>query len=156
MAWWGQPGAYFRVRDALMPEGWRKVPALHVLDGLGLPEADLRELSRPALGGGAGATDPRRLLGERLLFELWLAAFSLGLRTADIARPGGHGGQAPTLSTRVARRALTTMALGAVRNLVPRHRLATAAAVLTPVVRGAVLLGAEIRYAGGSVPSHLR
>ncbi|MFD3587368.1 hypothetical protein [Streptomyces sp. NPDC058683] len=146
MAWWGKPGAYFRVRDAQEPEGWRKVPALQVLAGLGLAADDVGRLGRHAL---RDADRARQLLGDFLLFELWLAAFSLGIRTADVGASRTHGlSGADGMSTPVGRRALATLALGAMRNAVPRRLFATATAVLTPVVRDAVRLGLGIRGAG--------
>ncbi|WP_051951754.1 hypothetical protein [Actinacidiphila yeochonensis] len=148
MAWWGEPGAYFRLRDPLAAEGWRKVRAVEVLGGLGFSEGDLRGMGRQALRGEPGAERGRSLLGEHLLFELWLAAFSLGLRAAAVgASLDARVSPAAAMSTPVARRALATMALGAVRNLVPRRLYSTAAAVLTPIVRGAVRLGLDVRAA---------
>ncbi|MGP4112723.1 hypothetical protein ACTWP5_17670 [Streptomyces sp. 4N509B] len=147
MAWWGRPGCYVRMRDATAPEGWRKVPALPALAWFGLSEREVGEAGAAAVNGPDRATVAARgLLGEELLFELWLAAFLLGVRAAQLTPASGPAGAARAVAARVdtplARRALTTMPLGAVRNLVPRHRLARAAAVLTPLVRRAVLLGA--------------
>ncbi|MCX2926057.1 hypothetical protein [Streptomyces sp. NEAU-W12] len=151
MAWWGEPGAYFRIRDPEASEGWRKIPALKVLDGLGLSEHDVRRLGRHALRSEESAESARALLGEHLLFELWLASFSLGLRAADVG--AALTSEVPTaagISTPAGRRALATMALGAVRNLVPRRLFSTATAVLTPIVRGAVRLGLDVRGADGT------
>ena len=146
MVWWGEPGAYVRVRDPLADGGWRKTRALEHLDGLGLPEGDLRRLGRHALRVERSAERARHLLGQPILFELWLAAFSLGICAGEV------GASFPSatypmdgMSTPVGRRALATMGLGAVRNRVPRRLFSTAAAVLTPIVRGAVRLGLESR-----------
>ncbi|MHC3470978.1 hypothetical protein ACYF6T_20010 [Streptomyces sp. 7R007] len=137
LSWWGQPGAYFRFRDPSADEGWRKVPALTALADLGHDADHVLRLAGNALRREPDAGHARRLIGDHLLSELWIAAFGLGVCAAAAgASPSGEG-----LDTRVGRRAVGTMALGALRNRVPRPLFATAAAVLTPVVRRAVRQG---------------
>ncbi|WND32869.1 hypothetical protein RI578_42220 (plasmid) [Streptomyces sp. BB1-1-1] len=140
LAWWGEPGAYFRFRDPTTDGGWRKVPALAALADLGFGEDHVLRLAGDALRRERDTGHARRLIGEHLLSELWLAAFGLGVCAAAAgASPAGEG-----METRVGRRALGTMALGAVRNRVPRPLFAKAAAVLTPVVRDAVRVGLAV------------
>ncbi|MGW2385618.1 hypothetical protein [Streptomyces sp. NPDC001658] len=137
LAWWGEPGAYFRFRDPTADEGWRKVPALAALADLGFDPDRVLRLAGEALSREPHAERARQLIGEFLLSELWLAAYGLGVCAAAVgASPAAEG-----METRVGRRALGTMALGALRNRVPRPLFATAAAVVTPVVRGAVRVG---------------
>ncbi|MFD8308516.1 hypothetical protein ACFV29_40300 [Streptomyces sp. NPDC059690] len=137
LAWWGQPGAYFRFRDPAAEEGWRKVPALTALADLGHDPDQALRLAGDALRREPDTGHARRLIGVHLLTELWIAAYGLGISAAAAgASPSGEG-----LDTRVGRRAVGTMALGALRNRVPRPLFATAAAVLTPVVRRAVRHG---------------
>jgi hypothetical protein len=140
LAWWGEPGAYFRFRDPTTDEGWRKVPALSALAALGFDEDRVLRLAYDTLRREPDAQRAQSLIGEQLLSQLWLASFSLGVCAAAAgASPAGEG-----METRVGRRALGTMALGAVRNRVPRPLFATAAAVLTPVVRRAVQAGLAV------------
>ncbi len=128
-------GAHFWIRDQ-RPGHWRKAPAWPVLDRIGLRVAELRALSGEALERFPGRVEATRMLGEYLLTDFWVAAFSLGLRAAQVAT-----GLPLRYDTPVARQALSTMVLGAFRNVLPRTQYIAATELLTPLVEETVRFG---------------
>ncbi len=72
------------------------------------------------------------------LAELWATAWALG----RVAEPVGYAGGGLLLTSPVARAALATMPAGALRRVVPEHRLAEVAAALEPLIHAGIRAGA--------------
>jgi hypothetical protein len=154
-AGWWDGFAMFRLRAPEERVGWRKVPAVPALAPLGLTRASLNEYCRVAVDA-AGGPAVREAVSEILVFHVWLAAFCLGLRAAEIAAgPRPDGSSTLDTTSPVARRALATLAPGAVRRFVPGPQLPHIAALLRPVVHAGIALGAEVCASGTADPRRL-
>ncbi|WP_217170993.1 hypothetical protein [Streptomyces sp. AC512_CC834] len=133
--WWEQLAVVY-LRDPASPDGWRRVPAEEALLERGIE----RERVVASLRGALEALPHRDFVHDRvsdvLLAELWTAAYALGVVTHDLGGP-------PDLGRPAARTALSTLAPGALRRVVPVPRLAAVGEALYPLVAEAVLDGAR-------------
>ncbi|MDI5936645.1 MULTISPECIES: hypothetical protein [unclassified Micromonospora] len=134
-------GAHFWVRDG-KPGRWRKVPARPVFADLGVSAADLAAMTDEALARFPGRAEATRLLGDYLLTEFWIAAFSLGMRAAQITT-GTDAASRLDYTTPVADQALSTMAMGAFRNVLPQSQYDVASRLLKPLVVEGVRSGEQ-------------
>jgi hypothetical protein len=129
-SWW-EGRSVCCLRDTETPGGWRKVPSAEFLATEGLPLDDLRD----RFGRTMAELDPagalRTAVSGILLFQLWLTAVALGAVAATAAH------------TPLARRALATLAPGALRRFLPEPRLEALALTMEPIVRAAVSHGAR-------------
>ncbi|MFF1381498.1 hypothetical protein [Streptomyces sp. NPDC058308] len=131
---WGQ------YSDACVPDpssldGRVRSSARVYLAERGVPQEELYSGLRAALGGSPG----RALLGdtvsEVVLTEIWIVSFLLGFIAAELE---GRGGTTLDLTGPVAATALATLAPGAIRRVVPTHRLPAVGALMTSLVLDAV------------------
>jgi hypothetical protein len=141
--WWEQLAVVY-LRDSASPDGWRRVPAEEALLERGIGRERVVASLRKAL-----ETLPHRdfvhdRVSDVLLAELWTTAYALGVVTRDL---GGF----PDLGRPAARAALSTMAPGALRRVVPARWLAAVGELLYPLVAAAVLRGATDAEAEGGV-----
>ncbi|MFG3159769.1 hypothetical protein ACGFY8_07790 [Streptomyces sp. NPDC048232] len=140
--WWEQLAVVY-LRDPASPDGWRRVPAEEALLERGIG----RERVVGALRTALESVPHRELIHDRvsdvLLAEVWTTAYALGVVTRDL---GGF----PDLGRPAAREALSTLAPGALRRVVPVRWLAAVGELLYPLVAAAVLGGAADAEAAGS------
>lgn len=139
---WTEATAYFGVRDAAAPERWRLVPAAEVFGRRGIDRRALAQAFDRAVRQPRTGPDLREDFGPILLHQLWLTAAAYGLRIADTT--GDR--TLPPMSSRIARRAVSTLAPGGLRRFLPARRLPGLHRELGP------LLEAAMRY-GATVPS---
>ena len=125
-------GAHFWIRDG-EPGRWRKVPVRPVFADLGVSVNDLAEMTDEALARFPGRAEASELLGDYLLTEFWIAAFSLGMRAAQIVAENDLGTRLDH-TTPIADQALSTMAVGAFRNVLPQSKYDFATRLLKPLV----------------------
>lgn len=152
-SWW-EGRSVCCLRDQAAPGGWRKVATMDVLSERGISARSLRQRfdqavtdADTAAGLGPG-TGVRTLVSSILLFQLWLTGFVLGLvvTTPGMRDPGAASISLAQVRGRlgdpVTRRALATMAPGALRRFVPEPKLAMVARLLEPMIGTAVCDGA--------------
>lgn len=126
---WTEATAYFCVRDEVDRTLWKRVPAAEVFGRRGVSPHALAQACDDAVEQMDVEGGLRDHVSPVLLHQLWLVAVGHGLRIAETSGPV----TVPPLS-RIAGRAVGTMAPGALRRFLPpkhRERLHQA---LTPLV----------------------
>lgn len=135
-SWW-KLTAMASVPDASTPTGRVEVPLAQILaaEGISWPEVCARLPS--AIADLPQQEIVREQISGIVLAELWTTAYALGWTAAgalpDAKRPNTH---APT-----ARAAVATMPAGALRRVIPEHRLAAIGAALEPLMHAGIHAG---------------
>lgn len=123
-----------RIRsDEGTDELWRPVPAAELLAERGMDDPAQSQAFRSAVAAVADLDEVLDRVGDRALGALWTTAFSLGLAAAGTGPlPDDPAG------TPLARQALTTLAPGGLRRLVPAADLDWLSEQLAPLTLAAV------------------
>lgn len=141
--------ATFLIRDEGRPDGWRSVPAGEVLSLLGVRLPDLAQaFERDLAEFGPLGTAPAGITSEHLL-EIWLTAFSLGLRAAELA-PAGQEQVLVALEGAAAQRAMASLFPGGLRHLLSRADLAALSLWTEPLALAATRAGSEAVTGAGT------
>ncbi|KQQ69198.1 hypothetical protein ASF63_04405 [Microbacterium sp. Leaf320] len=123
--WWEQQAVMF-IQDASSPDGWARVRSGPAFEHLGIGTSEVDD----ALEGALRDVPDRDALDDRvsaiIVREVWKTAYLLGAVIAD------HGAGLEDDDRFLG--ALSTLAPGALRRIVPAHLLTTIAELLRPVV----------------------
>lgn len=140
------------VRDSATGR-WRKVQTHKLLASLGYSPGNLLERYLRAMAGVTDAAAIRDVVSDSVLLQLWVTAFGYGMVARGLVAPDTADPPQTTLAEAVSRpmvaAGLATFAPGALRRVVPRHRLGGLAMLLRPLLDAAMGEGFTIHCSLG-------
>ncbi|MEU7581326.1 hypothetical protein AB0B50_27405 [Streptomyces sp. NPDC041068] len=152
--WWSQQATLF-VPDDSTVDGWGQIRSGPALDRWGVTphevEAELVGVL-PQVPSVARLLD---LVSRIVVSEIWKTAYLIGLVSGDLAASGGTEAPTPIAPGSAAAEALSTLPAGALRRVVPVHRLAEVGELLTPVVLAGVAAGTRRARTAGAAPAEM-